>query len=166
MGKYINPKVVTLFMVKRLNGKGVNFKKTSAGLALTAFLLSPQVAYASNSPKNSDEKAPLSIILGARRGIGGNGSSGVEFGIKHKGFAGVGYIGSRSDRKLQDTEEEMIRGIYSQSREDLENFSSFGASLEYHQPFAKWVSGVIGIGGNLESYTRKIEENLFMEKHL
>ncbi len=145
-------------MAKRLTGKGVNFKKILAGVALVAFLSPSQVAYASRSQQK--EKAPLSIILGARKGFGGSGLYGGELGIKYKRFALVGNMGSRSDINLQDTEEEMFRNVYFQGREDLKDFSSFGASLEYHQPIAKGVSGVIGIGGNFESRTRKIEENL------
>jgi len=145
-------------MAKKSNGKRGNFKKILAGIALAAFLSPSQAAYASHS--NQKENAPLSVILGARKGFGSNGLYGGEFGIKYNKFALVGNISSRSDINLQNTEEEMLRNVYFRAREDLKDFSSVGASLEYHQPLAKGVSGVIGIGGNLESYTRKIEEKL------
>ncbi|MBA7648424.1 hypothetical protein ES703_56210 [subsurface metagenome] len=145
-------------MAKRLTGKGVNFKKIVAGVALAAFLSPAQVAYASRSQQK--EKASVSIILGARKGFGSSGLYGGELGLKYGRFALVGNLGSRSDINLQDTEEEMFRNVYFQGREDLKDFSSVGASFEYHQPIIKGVSGVIGIGGNLENYARKIEENL------
>jgi len=150
-------------MAKKHNNKGkrANFKKILVGAALTTFLV-PQVAYASDSPKK--EKAPISIILGARKGFGGSGLYSGELGLKYGRFALVGNLGSRSDINLQNIEEKMISipeiNIYFQGREDLKDFSSFGASLEYHQPIAKGVSGVIGIGGNFENYARNIEENL------
>lgn len=143
-------------MMKRT--KRVNFKKILAGAALAAFLSPTQVAFASNSPQK--EKAPISIILGARKGFGKGGLYGAEIGMKFGRFALVGNMSSRSDINLQDIEEEMIRNVYFQGREDLKDFSSIGASLEYHQPIAKGVSGVIGIGGNLENYTREVQENL------
>ncbi len=149
-------------MVKRLHGKGVGFKKILAGVALAAFLSPSQVAYAS-SRSQQKEKAPLSIILGAGKGLGNNKSSEIEFGVKHKRFALVGNIpiSSYSNINLQKTEEGVFGDVYFQGREDLEDFSSsIGASLEYHQPLAKGISWVTGIGGNLESRTRKIEENL------
>ena len=149
-------------MIKRLNGKRINFKKILAGVALATFLSPSQVAYAS-SRSQQKEKAPLSIILGARKGFGKSGLYGGELGLKYKRFALVGNIpiSSYSNINLQNTEEEMFGNVYFQGREDLEDFSSsIGASLEYHQPLAKGISWVTGIGGNLESRTRKIEENL------
>ena len=145
-------------MGKRLVRRGLGFKKILTGIALAGFLSPTQVALASNSPQK--EKAPLSIILGARKGFGDSGLYGGELGIKYRRFALVGNMSSRSDINLQNIEEEMFRNVYFQGREDLNGFSSIGASLEYHQPVTKGISGVIGIGGNLESYTRKIEENL------
>jgi len=151
-------------MVKKHNNKGkrANFKKILAWVALTTFLV-PQVAYAS-SRSQQKEKAPISIILGAGKGLGSNKSYGGELGLKYKRFALVGNMGSRSDINLQNIEEKMISipeiNIYFQGREDLEDFSSIGASLEYHQPLAKGISWVTGIGGKRRSYTRKVEENL------
>jgi hypothetical protein len=141
--------------------KSVNLKKILAGVALTACLLPSQMAYASNSQQK--EKAPLSIILGAGKGLGNNKSSEIEFGVKHKRFALVGKIpiSSYSNTNLQKTEEEMFGNVYFKGREDLEDFSSsIGASLEYYLPLAKGTSWVTGIGGKRRSYTRKIEENL------
>ena len=142
-------------MVKRLN-----FKKILAGLALIVFLSPSQVAYASRSQQK--EKAGLSFILGARKGLGSNKSYGVKLGLKHGRFALVGDIpiSSHPNINLQKTEEEM-GNVYFQGREDLEDFSSsIGASIEYHLPLAKGISWVTGIGGKRRSYTRKIEENL------
>jgi hypothetical protein len=119
------------------------------------------MAYASNSQQK--EKAPLSIILGAGKGLGNNKSSEIEFGVKHKSFALVGKIpiSSYSNINLQKTEEEMFGNVYFQGREDLEDFSSsFGASLEHHLSLARGISWVTGIGGKRRSYTRKVEENL------
>ena len=141
--------------------KRLNFKKILAGVALAAFLSPSQVAHASNSQQK--EKASLSIILGAGKGLGNNKSSEIEFGVKHKRFALVGKIpiSSYSNINLQKTEEEMFGNVYFQGREDLEDFSSsIGASLEYHLPLARGVSWVTGIGGKRRSYTRKVEENL------
>ncbi len=150
-------------MVKRITGKGVGFKKILVGAALAAFLSPSQVAHASNSLKDSNKKAPVSIILGAGRGLGKNKSSEIEFGVKYNRFALVGNIpiSSYPNINLQNTEEGVFGNVYLQGREDLEDFSSsIGASLEYHQPLVKGISWVTGIGGNLESRTRKIEENL------
>lgn len=146
-------------MAKRFHGRGVGFKKILAGVALAAFLSSPQIAHASRSQQQK-EKASVSIILGARKGFGGNGLYGGEVGVKYNRFALVGNMGSRRDINLQNTEEGVFGNVYFQGREDLEKFSSIGGSVEYHQPLAKGVSGVVGIGGNLENYIRKIEENL------
>jgi len=151
-------------MVKKHNNKGkrANFKKILAGGAVLTTFLVPQVAYASNSPQK--EKAPLSIILGARKGFGKSGLYGGELGLKYGRFALVGNLGSRSDINLQDTEEKMISipeiDIYFQGRENLKDFSSFGGSVEYHPRISERMSGVIGVGGGLEKYTRNIEENL------
>lgn len=154
-------------MVKRTNNKGkrANFKKILAGAALTTFLV-PQVAYASDS--HQKEKAPLSIILGARKRIENNKlsknkPSEIELGVKYNRFALVGKIpiSSHPNINLQTTEEEMFGNVYFQGREYLGDFSSsIGASLEYHQPLAQGISWVTGIGGNLEKRTRNIEENL------
>ena len=147
-------------MVKRLTGKRINFKKIVAGAALVTCLSPSQIAHASNSPQK--EKAPLSIILGARRGIEINKSSEIEFGVKYNRFALVGNIpiSSYPNINLQNTEENVFGNVYFQGREDLEDFSSIGASFEYHQPLAKGISWVTGIGGNLEGRTRKMGENL------
>ena len=150
-------------MVKKTIGKRGNFKKKAAAITLTGFLgaASPTYALPINSePAPEKNKSKVSIILGARKGIGGSGLYGGELGVKYKRFALVGNMSSRSDINLQNIEEEMIRNVYFQGREDLKDFSSIGASLEYHQPIAKGVSGVIGIGGNFENYARNIEENL------
>ncbi len=147
-------------MAKR-HSKKVNFKKIVAGAALATCLSPSQAVYASDSSKK--EKAPLSIILGARRGIEINKSFGIEFGVKYNRFALVGNIpiSSYPNINLQNTEEEMFGNVYFQGREDLKDFSpSIGASFEYHQPLAKGISWVTGIGGYLEGHTRKIEENL------
>jgi len=150
-------------MVKGLIGKGINFKKILAGAALVAFLSPAQVAYAS-SRSQQKEKAPISIILGARKGLENNKPYGGEIGLKYGRFALVGNMGSQSDLNLQNTKEEMISipeiNVYFQGREDLKDFSSFGGAFEYHQPLAKGISWVTGIGGNLEKRTRNIEENL------
>jgi hypothetical protein len=152
-------------MAKGLS-KRDNFKKILAGtIALTAFLFSPKIAYASHSDQKENsqkEKAPISIVLGVRRGVGSSGLYSREFGIKYNRFALVGNAGSRPDINLQNIEEEMLRNVYFQAGENLENFSSVGASLEYYQRFGKrkGVSGVIGVGGNLEKRTRNIEEKL------
>jgi len=69
-------------------------------------------------------------------------------------------MGSQSDLNLQDTEENVFGDIYFQGREDLKDFSSFGGSVEYHPRISERMSGVIGVGGGLEKYTRNIEENL------
>jgi len=143
-------------MVKRLN-----FKKILAGLALIVFLSPSQVAYASRSQQK--EKTGLSFILGGRKWLGSNKSYGVKLGLKHGRFALVGDIpiSSHPNINLQNTKEEMSRGIYFKGREDLEDFSSsIGASIEYYLPLAKGISWVTGIGGKRRSYTRKIEENL------
>ncbi len=143
-------------MVKR-----VNLKKILAGVALAAFLSPSQVVHASRSQQK--EKAPLSIILGAGKGLGNNKSSEIELGVKHKRFALVGKIpiSSYSNINLQKTEEEMFGNVYFQGREDLEDFSSsIGASVEYHLPLTRGISWVTGIGGKRRSYTRKVEENL------
>jgi hypothetical protein len=147
-------------MIKR-HGKRVNFKKILAGAALVAFLAPSQVAYAS-SRSQQKEKAPLSIILGARRGLEGSRLYGGEIGLKYNRFALVGNIpiSSHPNINLQHTEENVFGDVYFQGREDLKDFSSFGGAFEYHQPLAKGISWVTGIGGNLEKRTRNIEENL------
>ena len=134
-----------------------------AGAALATCLLPSQAVYASDSPKNSNKKSPLSIILGARKGLEGSKLYGGEIGLKYNRFALVGNIpiSSHPNINLQNTEENVFGDVYFQGREDLEDFSpSIGASLEYHLPLAKGISWVTGIGGNLEGRTRKIEENL------
>ena len=145
-------------MIKTTNNKGkrANFKKIVGAIALCTFLF-PSQAYASRSPKNLNKKAPFSIILGAR---GGHGFYGGEFGIRYKNLALVGNLGSGSDLNLQDTEENVFGDVYFQGREDLKDFSSIGASLEYHPRLGKGISWVIGAGGGLEKVTREIEENL------
>lgn len=147
-------------MVKR-HDKGVNLKKILAGTVLAASLFPAQAVYASDSPKK--EKAPVSIILGGRKGLGSNGLQGVEFGGKYKDFALVGNICSGSDINLQDTEENVFGNVYFQGREDLEKRKSFGGSLEYHPRLGKGVSLVFGAGIGLESRIRNINENLIRE---
>jgi len=129
-------------------------------LPVTIFstFLSPQIANTANL--NQKEKTPVSLILGARAGTNKNKTYGGELGLKYGRFALTGYFGSRQNMNLQSTEEELFEGIYFQGNEDLKDFSSAGISLEYHHPFSKKISGVIGIGGGLEKYTREIEENL------
>jgi len=148
-------------MVKRSHSKRNNFKKILAGAALATCLAPSQVAQASNSPQK--EKAPLSIILGAKRGIEKDKSSEIEIGFKYNRFALVGNIpiSSYPDINLKDTEENVFGDVYFKGRENLEDFSSsIGASFEYHQPLAKGISWVTGIGGKSEGRTRTIEENL------
>jgi opacity protein-like surface antigen len=147
-------------MVKKHNNKGkrANFKKILAGgVVLTTFLV-PQAVYASDSSKK--EKAPVSIILGARKELGGNKLYGGELGIGIGRFALVGNMGSGSDINLQDSEKNVFGDVYFQGIENLEKRKSLGLSLEYHPRISEKVSGVIGAGGGLEKRTRNIEENL------
>jgi hypothetical protein len=136
-------------MVKKL-------KKILTGAALVTSLFPSQAVYASNSQK---EKAPVSIILGARKGLGESGLHGGELGIGVGRFALVGNFGLGSDINLQNTEDHVFGDVYFQGREDLKNSSYFGGALEYHQP-GKGISWVVGAGGGLEKVTREIEENL------
>lgn len=146
-------------MVKKDNNKGkrANFKKILAGgAALTTFLV-PQVAYASDSPKK--EKAPISIILGIRKGPESYGAGlGMRFGKIGLGVEGNLY----SDIKLQDIKENIpgFEGIYFQGKENLEKTSYIGAFAEFYPRISEKLSLVIGAGGGLKKGTRNIEENL------
>ncbi|MBA7619908.1 hypothetical protein ES703_27250 [subsurface metagenome] len=146
-------------MTKRLHNRGSKFKKILAGTVLAASLFPAQAVYASDSPKK--EKAPVSIILGGRKGFGKSGLYGGEFGVRFGRIGLVANLGSGPDLNLQKTEEKVsgFEGVYFKGSEDLKNSSYFGGALEYHQP-GKGVSWVIGAGGGLEKVTREIEENL------
>lgn len=153
-------------MGKKTIGKRGNFKKKAAAITLAGFLGAASPAYAlpvNSEPAPEKNKSKVSIILGARKGLGSNGLQGVELGGKYKDFALVGNICSGSDINLQDTEENVFGNVYFQGREDLEKRKSFGGSLEYHPRLGKGVSLVFGAGIGLESRIRNINENLIRE---
>lgn len=115
-------------------------------------------------PETESKKNLVSFIAGARAGIpgflGSNGLYGGELGIKYGRFALMGNVNTRPDRNITNTEEQLMNDVYLQTREDLKDFHSLGASLEYHQPILPWLSAVLGAGANIENYTREGKTSL------
>jgi len=150
-------KTYKLYNGNTFMAKSVDLKKIVAGAALTACLLPTQAVYASGSPQK--EKAPISVILGGRKGPESYGAGlGMRFGKIGLGVEGNLY----SDIKLQDTKENIpgFEGIYFQGKENLEKTSYIGAFAEFYPRISEKLSLVIGVGGGLKKGTRNIEENL------
>ena len=104
------------------------------------------------------ESHPVSFIIGGR--FGPESLYGFETGLKYNRLALVADVNKRADKNILNVNEELINDVYFKGREDIKDFLSIGASLEYHQPITKWLSGVIGAGANKETYTRVGEATL------
>ncbi len=142
------------------NRKGVGKKILAIGLVLSTLLLPKFMHGSQKSRSPQKEKAPISLILGARKGFGNNESYGGGLGIK-VGKIGFGLEGDwYSDKISQDIKENVVGDIYLEGKEKLEKISYIGAFAEFYPGLSEKLSLVLGIGGGFKKGVRNIEEKL------
>ena len=123
-------------------------------------LAEPQKEIKEESTKETAKKeSPFGFIIGSKvsfpKFLEGRGLYGAELGVKLGRFGIVGNISGAQSKNIQNTEEKLKCDVYFKGTEDIKNFLSAGIAVEYHQPITNRLSAVIGVGGNLENYTRQ-----------
>jgi len=109
--------------------------------------------------ESAKKESPLGFIAGGKvsfpKFLEGRGLYGAELGVKLGRVGIVGNISGAQSKNIQNTEEKLKCDVYFKGTEDIKNFLSAGIAVEYHQPITDRLSAVVGVGGNLENYTRQ-----------
>ena len=112
-----------------------------------------------STKETAKKESPFGFIIGSKvsfpKFLEGRGLYGAELGVKLGRFGIVGNISGTRDKNIQNTEEKLKCDVYFKGTEDIKNFLSAGIAVEYHQPITDRLSAVVGVGGNLENYTRQ-----------
>lgn len=145
-------------MVKRLIGKGVNFKKILAGLALATFLSSPQVAYASgsNQQKEEESKKPLPIKLIVDGFYGEKGLKGAGIGIGYGPLSLLANYSNSKDKIVEELEVPLSNGRKGVGTVKDLGFNSLGIGLEADVNKTLF----LGAGINFWNYTTSTVEEI------